>query len=203
LEIRGAGNLLGAEQSGFMAAVGFDLYVNLLSGAVEHMRALMRGVAPPPEAEVLGPSIDLPLSAHLPASYVPDVNMRLALYQRLTGSTDAQEVASIMQEMGDRFGEPPPLARNLLYLVLLRILAGRAKVETITSENGIATVRMEEGIILPKEALEEHAPRGVAVGRTQLRIELNEGWRERLRTALEQLAARGEERDQETVSVPA
>src|SRR5947199_9798508 len=66
LEIRGAGNLLGAEQSGFMAAVGFDLYVKLLSGAVEQMRAVIRGEPPPPDTNGTPLTIDLPLSAHLP-----------------------------------------------------------------------------------------------------------------------------------------
>src|SRR5207245_5759382 len=77
LEIRGAGNLLGAEQSGFMAAVGFDLYVRLLSGAVERMRALLAGETPPDEEGSPEVTIDLPLSAHLPPSYVADLNVRL------------------------------------------------------------------------------------------------------------------------------
>ena len=65
-----------------MAAIGFDLYVKLLSGAVERMRALMRGEPPPPDREAPAVTIDLPISAHLPPSYVPDLNIRLALYQR-------------------------------------------------------------------------------------------------------------------------
>ena len=88
LEIRGAGNLLGGEQSGYMSAIGFDLYVKLLSGAVERLRAMMRGEIPPPEREGPDVTIDLPLSAHLPPAYVPDLNMRLALYQRLSNAPD-------------------------------------------------------------------------------------------------------------------
>ena len=194
LEIRGAGNLLGAEQSGYMAAIGFDLYIKLLSGAVERMRALMRGEVPPPEREGVEVSIDLPLSAHLPPSYVPDLNLRLAVYQRLSAAEDPAAVETIGQEMVDRFGEPPPLAHNLLYVVTLRSLAKLGGVQSIIAEGATAVVKMEAGETLPAAALEETAPRGVQVGRTMMHVDLGEGWRERLRNALELLvAARAEE----------
>jgi transcription-repair coupling factor (superfamily II helicase) len=187
LEIRGAGNLLGSEQSGFMAAVGFDLYIKLLSGAVEHMRAIMRGELPPAE-EGAPVAIDLPLSAHLPPSYVPDLNVRLALYQRLSAAEDPKEIVSIGQEMIDRFGEPPAVTRNLLYVVSLRALAAQAGAQSISTEDGMATVRMREGESLPREALEATVAKGVQVGRSAVRVELGEGWRERLRRTMEQLA---------------
>jgi transcription-repair coupling factor (superfamily II helicase) len=189
LEIRGAGNLLGAEQSGFMAAVGFDLYVKLLSGAVEHIRAVMRGEPPPPLEDVAGVTIDLPLSAHLPPSYIPDLNTRLALYQRLSSASDPREVSAIGQEMVDRFGGPPPAARSLLYVVSLRALAAAAAIQSIATEDGVAIVRMREGERLPKEDLETTVLKGVQVGRTALRVELGDGWRERLRRTVEQVEA--------------
>src|SRR3989454_5731005 len=135
LEIRGAGNLLGAEQSGYMAAIGFDLYVRLLSGAVERMRAVLRGEPAPPERETPAITIDLPLSAHLPQSYVGDLNQRLALYQRLSAAAGPEDVSRIGQEMVDRFGEPPPLARNLLYVAAVRAFAQQAAVQSITIED--------------------------------------------------------------------
>ncbi len=197
LEIRGAGNLLGADQSGYMAAVGFDLYVKLLSGAVERMRALMRGETPPPESEGAEVSIDLPLSAHLPPSYVPDLNLRLAVYQRLSAAEDPEAVGTILQEMIDRFGEPPPLARNLLYVVTLRSLSKLGGVQSIIAEGATAVVKMEAGETLPAAALEETAPRGVQVGRTMMRVDLDEGWQDRLRLALELLVAARTEEDTE------
>ncbi len=189
LEIRGAGNLLGADQSGYMAAVGFDLYVKLLSGAVERMRALMRGETPPPESEGAEVSIDLPLSAHLPPSYVPDLNLRLAVYQRLSAAEDPEAVGTILQEMIDRFGEPPPLARNLLYVVTLRSLSKLGGVQSIIAGDATAVIKMEAGETLPAAALEETAPRGVQVGHTMMRVDLDEGWQDRLRLALELLVA--------------
>jgi len=188
LEIRGAGNLLGAEQSGYMAQIGFDLYVKLLSGAVERMRALMRGETPPVEREGPEVSIDLPISAHLPPSYVPDLNLRLAIYQRLSAAADPEQVSAIGQEMLDRFGAPPPLARNLLYVVTLRSLAKLALVQSIIAEDDTAVIKLHEGQALPVAALEAVAPRGVHVGHTLMRVGLDEGWRDRLRTALELLA---------------
>jgi transcription-repair coupling factor (superfamily II helicase) len=193
LEIRGAGNLLGAEQSGYMAAIGFDLYVKLLSGAVERMRALMRGEQPPPERES-EVSLDLPISAHLPPSYVPDLNLRLALYQRLTATDDPAQIETIGQEMEDRFGSLPPVAKNLLFVVTLRVLAKQGGVQSIIAEDSQATLKMEEGETLPP-SLMDVVPRGVQVGHMLMRIDLDEGWEERLRNALELLVAAQNEKE--------
>ena len=120
---------------------------------------------------------------------MPDLNLRLALYQRLSEASTPEHVSAIGQEMVDRFGQPPPLARNLLYIASLRALALQADVQSIVTEDREAVVRLKEGLLLPSEALEAGAPRGVRVGRTMLQIELGEGWRERLRRALEGLAS--------------
>jgi transcription-repair coupling factor (superfamily II helicase) len=188
LEIRGAGNLLGPEQSGYMAAVGFSLYCGLLAESVERLRAMREGETPPPPKEGPQVTIELPLSAHLPHSYVTDLNQRLALYQRMSEAADPRDLESLGQEMVDRFGEPPPTVRNLLFVVLVRILADRASVEAVATEDGQAVVRLKEGSLVPKEELEPRAPKGVHVGRTLLRVDLNKGWRRRLRQALEALA---------------
>jgi transcription-repair coupling factor (superfamily II helicase) len=171
-----------------MAAVGFDLYCRLLADSVERLRAIREGETPPPPKEGPQVTIELPVSAHLPHSYVPDVNQRLALYQRMRDAADPREVESFGQEMVDRFGEPPPVVRNLLFVVLVGILADRAGVQAISTEDGQAVVRLKEGSVLPKEALEPRAPKGVHVGRTLLRVDLSGGWRRRLRQALETLA---------------
>jgi transcription-repair coupling factor (superfamily II helicase) len=186
LEIRGAGNLLGAEQSGFMASVGFELYVRLLSGAVERMRAFMRGETPPAydESEV---TIEIPLSAHLPPAYVPDLNMRLALYQRLSSAESPDEVGEIEREMVDRLGQPPPVVGNLLYISRLKALAAGAGVESIRTEGDIATVRLRDPESIDGERLRERAPRGVQVGTALLRVDLTDGWEARLAKILEQI----------------
>jgi transcription-repair coupling factor (superfamily II helicase) len=88
----------------------------------------------------------------------------------------------------DRFGEPPPPVRNLLFVILLRALAARAGVQAILTEEGRAVLRLKEGSLVPKEALEGRAPKGVNPGRTLVRVDLGEGWRSRLQQALEALA---------------
>ncbi|HEX7949841.1 MAG TPA: transcription-repair coupling factor, partial [Candidatus Limnocylindrales bacterium] len=111
LEIRGAGNILGAEQSGHMAAVGFDLYSRLLAEAVEARKAALEGRAPvvePPQAVV-----DLPVEAHLPTDYVPDEAQKLELYRRLARARTAADLAAFRQEVQDRFGPMPAPAPRI------------------------------------------------------------------------------------------
>ena len=100
----------------------------------------------------------------------------------------------IGQEMEDRFGALPPLARNLLYVVTLRSLCRLGDVQSIIADGGAVVVKMEADETLPAAALVDTVPRGVQVGRTIMRVDLDEGWEERLRGALELLvAARAEE----------
>jgi transcription-repair coupling factor (superfamily II helicase) len=124
LEIRGAGNLLGGEQSGHIADVGFDLYVRLVGEAV----AEYRGEAPVEEPEV---KIELPVDAHLPHEYVPSERLRLEMYKSLAGVKAEQEVGSVRDELTDRYGTPPPVVENLLAVAALRVRAKRAKISEI------------------------------------------------------------------------
>ena len=102
LEIRGAGNILGGEQSGHMAAVGFDLYSRLLADAVEESKARREGRAP--VLEKPGAVLDLPVDAHLPDDYVPDEAQKLELYRRLARARTTGDIAAFRQEVTDRFG---------------------------------------------------------------------------------------------------
>jgi transcription-repair coupling factor (superfamily II helicase) len=188
LEIRGAGNLLGAEQSGHMAAVGFDLYVRLLGEAVERLKAIQRGEMPP-EPQIGRPAmtVDLPLTAYLPEGYVPDLNLRLALYQRLSRAGANVEVDAIEQEVRDRFGEPPGPAKNLLWVVRLRLLAADASVGAIQTENGQIVVRLLPGRRLERDAFPRRLAGLSSVTAHQVRLDLptlGEGWREGLVRAL-------------------
>ncbi len=193
LEIRGAGNLLGAEQSGHIGTVGFDLYMRLLADAVESLKALQRGEKPPLPATAQPPlTIELPLTAHIPDTYVDDLNLRLALYQRMAGVQRAQEVEGLAQEMRDRFGSLPKPVRTLLYVVRLRALAREAGVQSIQTEDGQIVLRMAAGLRLPQERLQREAPEGTWVGPTSLRLSrgrLRDRWRDALLSVLDGLAA--------------
>ncbi|MGD0766181.1 MAG: transcription-repair coupling factor, partial [Dehalococcoidia bacterium] len=193
LEIRGAGNLLGAEQSGHIGAVGFDLYTRLLADAVERLKALERGEKPPVPSTAQPPlTIDLPLAAHIPEAYAPDLNLRLALYQRMARVQNVPEVEELTQEMRDRFGPLPEPVQTLLYVVRLRALAREASVQSIQGEDGQVVVRMAGGQRLPQERLRRQAPEGTWIGPTSLRLSrtrLGEHWRGALLAVMEGLAA--------------
>lgn len=136
LEIRGAGNLLGAEQSGQIAAVGFELYVRLLEEAVEQQRGAEER---PLEALVEAPTVNLslPLSAFLPEDYISDQAIRLDIYRRLAAPMQsAGQVREIVRELEDRFGPLPDPVRNLMYLLDIKVLAIRAGIENIIEQGG-------------------------------------------------------------------
>jgi transcription-repair coupling factor (superfamily II helicase) len=197
LEIRGAGNLLGSEQSGHMAAVGFDLYVRLLGEAVERLKAIRRGETPP-EPLVGRPAVivDLPLTAYLPEAYVPDLNLRLALYQRLSRAASNAEVDAIEQEMRDRFGELPGQAKNLTWVVRLRLLSAEAGVAGIQTESGQLVLRVLTGKRIKREAFPQRLAGVTFVGPHQVRLDLQrlgEGLREGLVRSLAGLSGAVEE----------
>ena len=189
LEIRGAGNLLGSEQSGHMAAVGFDLYIRLLGEAVERLKALDRGeMPPPPTSSRPAVTMDLPLTAYLPEGYVPDLNMRLALYQRIANAQDDSEAATIEQELVDRFGKLPVAARNLLWLVRVRLMATVAGLGAIQVEGDDLVLRMLPGLSLDRDAVKRKLPPGASAFNHMVRLnreDIGEGWREALVRAID------------------
>jgi transcription-repair coupling factor (superfamily II helicase) len=125
LEIRGAGNLLGGEQSGHIADVGFDLYVRLVGEAV----AEYRGDDTQVEAEV---RLELPVDAHLPHTYVQSERLRLEMYKRLAAVRNEAEIVEVRTEMTDRYGEPPEPVLSLLEVARLRVRARAAGLTDIT-----------------------------------------------------------------------
>jgi transcription-repair coupling factor (superfamily II helicase) len=134
LEIRGAGNLLGAEQHGHIAAVGFDTYVRLLQEAV----AEMQGEPVPEEREI---RVDLPVKAFLPVEYVGSEALRLDLYRRIAGARDQKELDEVREELDDRFGELPEEVESLLELIALRLTAQRLGVDEISTLRGQVRIR--------------------------------------------------------------
>jgi transcription-repair coupling factor (superfamily II helicase) len=148
LEIRGAGEILGARQSGHIAAVGFDLYCRLLASAIESSKLKVKSEKPTGDLG-FAPVIDLPLQAHLPEDYVPESALRLKLYRRLADiRTDAQ-VDEIARELKDRFGKPPEQVENLLYLLHLKVAAIQARLTSIGVEGGRIAIKFgrEDGAL--------------------------------------------------------
>jgi transcription-repair coupling factor (superfamily II helicase) len=164
LEIRGAGNILGGEQSGFMASVGFDLYSRLLAEAVEEAKA--RREDREPVREVPQAVVDLPVDAHLPDDYVPEVAQKLELYRRLARAGSAGDLAAFRQEVTDRYGPMPTPVLRLVEVAELRLAAETAGVASLSREEGWLVVRFGAGISRAT-AMQLLAP-GAAGGATQL-----------------------------------
>jgi transcription-repair coupling factor (superfamily II helicase) len=131
LDIRGAGNLLGDEQSGHVAAVGFELYCQMIDEAVEGMEA-SEGERPEPEPL----RFDVPVDAYLPAEYVPFEAAKIDLHRRIAGSREPGELSEIRDELDDRFGPPPPEVENLLELQRARIELTRAGANRVEFRGG-------------------------------------------------------------------
>jgi transcription-repair coupling factor (superfamily II helicase) len=173
LEIRGAGDILGARQHGHIAAVGFHLYTRLLAEAVKRTRE-NRGH--PLEKNALAMrafkplvSVDLPLDTNIPPDYVSDRTMRLGLYRRLADAQTLDEIDLLASEFTDRFGPPPEQVENIFYQMKVKILATQAGFSSISIENGQIVMRY------PKEVLSAHQqfidPR-IRIGKTALWVRL-------------------------------
>ena len=128
LEIRGAGNILGTQQSGHIAAVGYELYCQLLEQAVGRLQRQ-------PPRQLCDVDVDLPGEVILPDTYVPDLKSKIDLYRRLVRITTMEELEDIREEMVDRFGPPPTTASRLLDLAILRIEAALWGIHAIRMEN--------------------------------------------------------------------
>jgi len=136
LEIRGAGSLLGHEQHGHIASVGYDLYCRLLEQAVKKARKQ-------PIAVRIDTSVDLPVPSFLPTDYIADERQRLEVYRKFCRAASEEDVEAIGREMTDRFGEAPPEAKNLMELTVLRVLA---------QANALTNVALGEEAVIAKFA---------------------------------------------------
>ncbi len=168
LEIRGAGNLLGVEQSGYIAAVGFDLYSRLLSEAVDELKP--GGEQKKPAASL--PSIVLPLPAFIPEEYIPDLSHRLSFYQRLASVKRPCDIEDIERELSDRFGQPPAEVANLLYVVKVRQLAAEADLESLLTENRQIVLQFKTDLDLHKVYLPADARHGIKVGKDRVKLDI-------------------------------
>ena len=188
LEIRGAGNLLGAEQHGHMQAVGFEMYCELLREAVEELKGDVVREAPMPVLE-------LGLEAYLPASYVPDQKQKLALYKRLAAAKTDEELAAIAEELRDRFGPLPEEAAALLAAFRVRLAAWRAGFERLSREGDLVRFKPREGTRLALAQcvpiLESFADRVGFGGDGSLTLKVGEDWEEALLAFLRECGACG------------
>ena len=141
LEIRGAGNLLGAEQSGFMSSIGFDLYCKLLAEAVQELQGKQVETALPTT------TVDLPLDSYLPDEYIGDRALKVNFYQRLANLNRPEQIEAMVAEMSDRFGALPPPVQNLLTLVRLKIEAAQLGFEAIAIKDNELVLTVKNTVV--------------------------------------------------------
>ena len=191
LEIRGAGDILGARQHGQIAAVGFHLYTSMLSDAVRRLRrAQGLPVGPLPSAlniQLTPVNVELPLAVAIPADYVADKNMRLGLYRRMADLRTQRELDALYEEMQERFGSSPQPVTNLFFQLRVKLLAERANLASIAVESGQIVLRFADGETPEKVNVAGGRAR---VGKTALWLPGEaEDWQENLVGVLEALAA--------------
>jgi len=146
LELRGAGNLLGGEQSGHIEAVGFELYTQMLDRAVREMK----GEAAPDEAET---QLNLGLNIRIPVDYIPEENQRLRMYKRIAGVETDTQLGDVGAELRDRYGEPPPPVRNLLDYASLKLLAVRVGVTSVERKRDQVSIKFRQNATVDPEKL--------------------------------------------------
>lgn len=191
MEIRGAGDLLGGQQSGHISAVGFDLYTKLLTNAVKRRKAERKGEILPaelPEATL----IDVPLAAYVPPDYVPDPALRLRLYRRMAMLGDLVEIDEMAEELADRFGPIPDPVHHLLYQLRIKVLAERAQVTAVTTEAGQIKIRLLDLEGIDRFRLQRYLGETVRVSRKAIWMprELStKEWQVTLVQVLERLAS--------------
>jgi transcription-repair coupling factor (superfamily II helicase) len=152
LEIRGAGNVLGAEQSGHVAGVGFDLYVRLVGEAVEAYRAVIDGKTVAAVEEPKDVRIDLPVDANLPPEYIGSDRLRLEGYRRLAAAQDDAAIAAVVEELVDRYGPLPEPALLLVAAARLRLLCRQYGVTEVTAPSA-SSIRVTPLTLLDSQQL--------------------------------------------------
>jgi transcription-repair coupling factor (superfamily II helicase) len=146
LELRGAGNMLGGEQSGHIEAIGFELYTQMLERAVREMK----GEAAPDEAET---QLNLGLNIRIPADYVPEENQRLQMYKRVARVETESQLTDVAAELQDRYGPPPPAVRNLLDYASLKLLCMKVGVVAIERKRDFVTLKFRQDATVDPEQL--------------------------------------------------
>lgn len=135
LEIRGAGSILGGDQHGNMESVGYDMYLKLLSEAVNEENGA-------PETDDIPCTVDLNVSAHIPESYIESLSARLGIYKRIANIRTDEDVTDVIDELCDRFGEPPQAVMGLIDIAILRSKAANAKIAEITGSGNMAVLHI-------------------------------------------------------------
>ncbi|MCO5217849.1 MAG: transcription-repair coupling factor [Thermomicrobiales bacterium] len=184
MEIRGAGNILGAEQSGHIGSVGYELYMRLLTQAVEEARSGQPIIEPGPV------TLDLPVTALLPEDYISDTELRLNMYRHIASVQTLEDVDHLVEELKDRFGDYPEEVEHLLALIRLRIRAVELGIDSIVERERVLVIRGIDTRAIDQKRIERELGRAVKFTPNSIRIQatgLTMAWRTALDLVISEL----------------
>ena len=188
LEIRGAGNLLGTEQHGAIAAVGFEMYLQMLQGAVAKMRSGSEDTA----GDVLSTAemnLDLPLDHFIPRSYIRDEKLRLGAYRQLAATEDEEELDGLLRSLVDRYGPGPDQLDNLVYSLRVKLRGQKMGLRGVVAEGHDIVIRVDPERFLDVDELSRRMAGRLSIAPNRLKMRRQgESWRQDLLRLLEEMA---------------
>jgi transcription-repair coupling factor (superfamily II helicase) len=191
LEIRGAGNLLGVEQSGYIAAVGYDLYCHLLSQAIDTIRQKQAGIIAPVINLHNVPSIDLPVTAYIPEDYIVSPDIRISFYRKLAMVQRVEQIEDMAADLKDRFGGLPQPVVDLLYYVEIKLLTASTDIESISSKHGQIIISFYKDVNLSGLDISRYRQLSeIQIGRKKIRITIDQSkgnWQSILKQVIESI----------------
>jgi len=189
LEIRGAGNLLGTEQHGAIAAVGFEMYLQMLQSAVNKLRAGSEETAVTDVLSTAEMNLDLPLDHFIPRSYIRDEKLRLGAYRQLAGAENEEELDSMLRSLKDRYGTAPAQLDNLAYSLRVKLRGQRMGLRGVIAEGHDIVIRVDPERLLDVEELARRMAGRIALGPNRIKMRRKgEGWQDDLLTLLDEMA---------------
>ncbi len=189
LEIRGAGNLLGTEQHGAIAAVGFEMYLQMLQSAVAKMRAGSEDTAVSDVLSTAEMNLDLPLDHFIPRSYIRDEKLRLGAYRQLAGTEDEPELDGVLRSLEDRYGPGPAQLDNLAYSLRIKLRGQRLGLKGVVADGHDIVIRVDPQRFMDVDELVRRLPGRIAIAPNRIKMRRQgEGWQSDLLTLLDEMA---------------
>ena len=189
LEIRGAGNLLGTEQHGAIAAVGFEMYLQMLQSAVNKLRTGSEETAVADVLSTAEMNLDLPLDHFIPRSYIRDEKLRLGAYRQLAGAEDEEQLESMLRSLKDRYGTEPAQLDNLAYSLRVKLRGQRMGLRGVVAEGHDIVIRVDPDRFLDVEELSRRLAGRISLRPNRILMRRQgEGWQADLLLLLDEMA---------------
>jgi transcription-repair coupling factor (superfamily II helicase) len=189
LEIRGAGNLLGTEQHGAIAAVGFEMYLQMLQSAVSKLRTGSEETVVSDVLSTIEMNLDLPLDHFIPSSYIRDEKLRLGAYRQLAATEDEKELDAVLRSLEDRYGPGPAQLDNLAYSLRVKLRGQRMGLRGVVAEGHDIVIRVDPQRFMDVDELARRMAGRIAIAPNRIKMRRQgEGWRRDLLDLLDEMA---------------